>query len=80
MLTVAGGLDGLGLAAAGRRFLSNPATAFLGICVVGLVLCAIVRFTAAEEVSTGIWLNAMHIAAAVPIFGGLIRELQASSG
>ncbi len=74
--TVIGAVVGLGLAALCKRFLGNPATAFLGICIVGLILYGILPFTAGEDTATGIWLNLMHIAAAIPIVGSLTRELQ----
>ncbi len=77
--TVVGGLVALGIAAVSQRFLSNPPAAFLGICAVGLILYAILPFTAAEEVSTAIWLNVMHLVAAIPIVGGLARELQTAA-
>ncbi len=46
---------------------------FLLICVVGLVLYGLFAWSAADSQSTGIWLNVMHIAAAVPIVGQLTR-------
>jgi len=70
------GLVGIGIAALCQRFLGNPAKAFLTICVVGLVIYGIFPFTAAEEVATAVWLNVMHIVAAVPIVGLLVKELQ----
>lgn len=76
IFTVIGGLVGLGIAAVCERFLSNPPAAFLGICAVGLTLYAIYPFIAAEEVSTAIWLNVMHLVAAAPIMGGLFVELR----
>ena len=42
----------------------------------GLTLYAILPFVAAEEVATAIWLNVMHLVAAAPIVGGLVRELR----
>ena len=79
IFTVVGGIVGLGLAVLCRRFLSNPAAAFVGICVVGLILYGILPFAAAEEVATAVWLNVMHLVAAVPIVGGLARDLRADS-
>lgn len=73
--TVFFGLIGIGIAALTKRF-SNPAKVFLTICVVALVIYGVFPFLAADEVSTAIWLNVMHIAAAVPIVGMLVRELQ----
>ena len=74
--TVFGGLFGTGIAAVCKRFLSNPVAAFLGICAVGLIVYAILPFTAAESTSTALWLNAMHLVAAVPIVGLLTTELR----
>ncbi len=74
--TVFAGVIGIGIAAVCKQFLSNPAAAFLGICAVALIIYAILPFTASEEVSTGIWLNVMHIVAAVPIVGSLVNELR----
>lgn len=74
--TVFGGVVGLGLAALLGRFVANPVPVFLGICVVGLVAYGAFSFSAAEETSTGVWLNIAHIAAAGPIVGALTKELQ----
>lgn len=76
LFTVVGGVIGVGVAALCKRFLGNPVPAFLGICVVGLIIFGIFPFTVAEEVATGVWLNVMHIAAAIPIVGLLAKELQ----
>lgn len=76
--TVIGGIAGVGLAALCRRFLDSPAPAFVGICIAGLVGYGIFSFTASEAVATGVWLNVMHIAAAIPIVGLLAAELQPS--
>lgn len=76
--TLVGGVVGTGLAALLRRF-GRSATAFLAVCVVGLALYAIAPFTAAEETATAIWLNVMHLAAAVPIVGLLVREFPSTS-
>lgn len=83
LMTAIGGVVGLALAALARRFTRRPALVFLGVCLVLLVLDGINPFVASERVSTGVWLNLMHLAAAVPIVGGLYRALphrrQASS-
>lgn len=73
--TVIGGLVGAGIAYLSART-SRPVEIFVGICVVGLVLYGLLALTAAEETATGIWLNVMHIAAAIPIVGLLARWLR----
>ena len=77
--TVIGGLAGLGLAAACARLLgAKAATAFLAICAFGLVAYGVLSFTAAEELATGVWLNVMHVVAAIPIVGLLHRQIVTS--
>ena len=78
MFTVLGGVIGLGIAALAKRFLGNPVPVFLGICIVGLIVFGIFAFTAAEETATAIWLNVMHVVAAIPIVGLLTQALQNS--
>ncbi len=74
--TVIGGLVGTAIAfLAGRT--GRPVEIFVGICVVGLILYGLFALTAADDPTTGIWLNVMHIAAAIPIVGSLVRWLQA---
>lgn len=72
--TVLGGLVGLGLALVVNRR-SWPPSTFAAVCAVALLLYGVVPFTAAEQTSTAIWLNAMHVAAAAPIIGLLARSL-----
>ena len=48
---------------------------FVAVCVAALALYGVVPFTAAEQTSTAIWLNAMHLAAAAPIISLLARSL-----
>ncbi len=72
--TVLGGAVGLGLALVVNRRGWPPST-FIAVCVAALALYAIVPFTAAEQTSTAIWLNAMHLAAAAPIISFLARSL-----
>ena len=72
--TVLGGAVGLGLALLTNRRNWHPSM-FIAVCVGGLALYGIVPFTAAEQTSTAIWLNAMHLAAAAPIAGLLTRSL-----
>lgn len=80
--TVIGGLVGTGLAVLASRT-SRSVELFAGICVVALVLYGLFALSAADDTTTGIWLNVMHIAAAVPIVGLLarwLRERQSSPG
>ena len=72
--TVLGGVVGLGLALVVNRR-SWPPSTFVAVCIAALALYAIVPFIAAEQTSTAIWLNAMHLAAAAPIIGLLARSL-----
>jgi hypothetical protein len=74
--TVIGGIVGA-LLALGVRNLDRSVEAFLGVCLIGLVLYGIYAFVQAEGFAAGLWLNVMHIAAAVPIVGILTRWLQA---
>lgn len=73
--TVVGGLVGTAIAFLSDRT-SRPVEIFVGICVVALVLYGLVALSAAEDTATGIWLNVMHIAAAVPIVGLLAQWLR----
>lgn len=73
--TVVGGVFGIGIAALCSRFAGAPAKTFLGICVVSLVVYGVFPFLAGENIATGIWLNIMHVAAAIPIVGSLTRAL-----
>lgn len=75
--TVLGSVIGIGLAALCKRFVGKPIPVFLGICLVGLIVFAIFPFTAGENVATGVWLNVMHIVAAIPVVGMLVKALQA---
>jgi peptidoglycan/LPS O-acetylase OafA/YrhL len=72
--TFLGGAVGLGLALVVSRR-SWPPSTFVAVCIAALALYAIVPFIAAEQTSTAIWLNAMHLAAAAPIIGVLARSL-----
>lgn len=73
--TVVGGIVGAAIAFLSGR-MSRSVEIFVGICVVALVLYGLFALSAAEDSATGIWLNIMHIAAAVPIVGLLVRWLQ----
>jgi len=72
---VFGGIVGAVLTVLARRFTPRPRMFFLAVSLLGLTLYGILAFVRAEETSTAIWLNTMHIAAAVPIVGGLMRLL-----
>jgi len=72
--TAIGGAVGIGLAHVMNR-LGRTRTTFIIATAVALVLYGIMPFTAAETTSTAIWLNVMHVAAAVPIVGLLARSL-----
>lgn len=73
---VFGGIIGIILAAISKQFLgAKAASVFVGICVVALVAFGALSFSATEEISAGIWLNVMHIVAAVPIVGLLAQNL-----
>jgi len=76
--TAAGGILGAFLAMLARRFMSRSRTAFVVAIAVGLVLYGILAFLRAEATSTAVWLNMMHIAAAIPIVGALITWLPSS--
>ena len=76
LLTGVGGAVGIGLALVANR-LRRPRTTLVAIVVVALVLYGIMPFIAAEETSTAVWLNVMHVLAAVPIVGLLARALPA---
>ncbi|MEN8238903.1 MAG: DUF6069 family protein [Actinomycetota bacterium] len=69
--TAVGGILGVFLTMLARRFTSKPRTAFIAATAVGLVLYGTLAFVRAEAATTAIWLNMMHIAAAVPIVGAL---------
>ncbi len=75
LFTVLGGVAGMTLAVLASR-LNRSASAFAAICVFGLVIYGLVPFFAAEATSTAIWLNLMHIAAAIPIVGTMMQWLR----
>jgi peptidoglycan/LPS O-acetylase OafA/YrhL len=74
VFTVVGGAVGIGLALVATR-LGRPRTTFVAVSVVALGLYGIMAFVAADTTSTAVWLNAMHLAAALPIVGLLARSL-----
>ena len=73
--TVIGGLVGIGVAFLSGRT-SRPVEIFVGICLAALVLYGLFALSAADSTTTGIWLNVMHVSAAVPIVTLLARWLR----
>ena len=73
--TVIGALVGIGLAALVKQF-GWSASIFGLICLVGLVAYGALAFSAGEHFADGVWLNAMHLAAAIPIVGLLYEWLR----
>jgi len=72
--TVASGVVGAGLARLTPRF-AQPARTFVGLCLAGLVIYGYLTVARSDNNSTVIWLNVMHVAAAVPIVGLLTHHL-----
>ena len=72
---IIGGLVGVALAFLVRNR-DRAVQTYVGICLVALVLYGIFAFVQADDLATGIWLNIMHIVAAVAIVGMLTRWLQ----
>ena len=72
VFTVLGGGVGIVLSLIANR-LRRPRFMFAAVSVAALVLYGILPFTAADEASTAIWLNVMHVAAAVHIIGLIAR-------
>lgn len=77
--TIIGGLVGVLIAFLVRN-LSRAVEIFVGICIVALVLYGVFAIAQADSLATGVWLNVMHIAAAVPIVGLLARWLDVRRG
>lgn len=73
--TVLGAVVGLGLFAAIARFAARPVVPFLAICAVGLVLFGVITVDAAETTSAAVWLNILHVVAAIPIVGALVATV-----
>ncbi len=69
--TVFGGFAGLVLALLSRQLKQRPTGLFLSLCLLGLLAYGFIAVIRSEEISTAIWLNLMHLAAAVPIVGML---------
>lgn len=77
--TIVGGIIGMVLAIV-ASFLPRPRQIFRGACLVGLVVLAVSAFGASEAFETGVWLNVMHVGAAVPIVGRLTEGLPERRG
>ena len=73
--TVIGGIVGTVLALLVRKR-AKAATVFQSICAVALVLYGIFAAVQADSASTAVWLNVLHIVAAIPIIGSLVNGLQ----
>lgn len=71
--TVAGGLIGVGLSLLCRRVTTRPERAFLTISTVALVAYGVLAFVRAETAGTALWLNLMHVGAAIPLIGTLAK-------
>ncbi len=74
LFTVLGGAAGYGIALLVRRA-GRPRAVFLAVTLVALALYAIAPFGAAENTSTALWLNLMHLVAAAAILPLLGRAL-----
>lgn len=80
LATIAGGAIGLGLAAVARRVAARPAPAFVITCLVGLTAYGLLAVLRSPHTSTAVWLNLMHLAAAIPIVGLLTLRLAHRAG
>ncbi len=69
--TIAGGILGMAFAWLARRFTPRPRLAFISVSILGLILYGFLAFGRTDQHSTAIWLNLMHLAAALPISGAL---------
>ena len=75
VFTILGGIVGAGIA----RVLRGRARAerrFLNICAGFLIVYGAYAFNQAVDLTTGVWLNVMHLAAAAPIVDQLRRWLR----
>lgn len=74
-MTVFGGTVAVALTWAFGRWAPKPRAAFLTTTLVGLAAYAAVPFAAAESATTALWLNAFHLAVAMPVLTTLGRRL-----
>ena len=72
---IVGGFLGSALAWLTQRFTRQPRVAFLIVGALGLIGYGILAAVRSEATSTALWLNAMHLAAAIPIVGALAYAL-----
>lgn len=61
-----------------RKFASQPGKIFGIVSVVVLIAYGAFAFGAAEDSTTGIWLNVMHVIGAIPLVGAAARSLGAT--
>ena len=73
---VSGVVWGPGAVAIANRFARQPTRVFTVFALGGLIVYGIVAFLRAEAISTALWFNVMHLAAAAPILGSLFRRLR----
>ncbi len=78
-MTVAGatltlGLLSLVVAGFVGRFVPRPRLVLLGGAVIGLAGYGVLAFVKADTTATALWLNIMHLAAAVPIVWGCLSH------
>jgi prolipoprotein diacylglyceryltransferase len=76
VFTVIGGIIGTGIAYVLRNR-ERGDLRFLNICLGFLIVYGAWAFNQAEDITTGIWLNVMHLAAAAPIIDQLRRWMRA---
>ena len=75
VFTILGGIIGTGIAYLLRKR-PRAELRFINICAVFLVIFGAWAFNQANDLTTGIWLNVMHLAAAAPIIDQLRRWLR----
>lgn len=75
VFTLIGGMVGATLAYLLGRFARRPRLVFLTTTIIALAGYAVVPFTAANTLSSAIWLNVFHIVVAIPVIGILTRYL-----
>ena len=71
--TTAGALVGVVLSLSCNRIFDRRRQAFVAISVLALVAYGVLAFVRADTAGTAIWLNVMHLGAAIPLVGTLAR-------